>query len=159
MKTHSQIPMRKLLQDGQPVYDSPPESSLLSKILFALGITALVFIGSCEVCHAYTDEEAVRVLVGEASNQGYKGMVCVGEVIRHNRSLKGFYGLHASHSSKEHAWVWLQAKKAWKASKYSHFTGNAGHFENIHAFGTPYWVKKCVKTFTWKDHVFYKESI
>ena len=124
--------------------------------LLSLGIICL-FI-SCELGGwAYTDKQAIQTIVGEASNQGYKGMVCVGEVIRHNHSLRGFYGLHASHGAKEGAKTWAMAKLAWYKSKYTNYTHNANHFENIGAFGQPYWVKKCILTFVWKDHKFYRE--
>jgi hypothetical protein len=151
--------MRKLLQSGQPVYDNEPKTSMLSKVLFAGLVTGLVLIGSCSVCHAYTDQDAIKTIVGEASNQSFKGMVCVAEVIRHNSSLRGFYGLHASHSLREGAKTWAMAKKAWIASLNTNYTRGANHFENIHAFGQPYWVAKCIKTYTWKDHVFYKEGV
>ena len=107
--------------------------------------------------NAYTDQEAIRTIVGEASNQGFKGMICVGEVIRQNSSLRGFYGLHASHSLKEPARIWALAKQAWISSKNTNFTNHANHFENIHAFGEPYWVKRCVLTFEYRDHKFYRE--
>lgn len=106
---------------------------------------------------AYTDQQAVQTIVGEASNQGFKGMVCVGEVIRHNSSLNGFYGLKAMNHRHEPVWVWKQARKAWQASLKSNYTGGANHFENITAFGEPYWVKRCKLTFIYKDHKFYRE--
>ena len=44
---------RKLLRGSEPeVFDHPPEMSLTKKILFSLGITGLVILGSCRVCHA-----------------------------------------------------------------------------------------------------------
>ena len=121
-------------------------------LLMLLGIA---WFAGC--AQAYTDEQAVRVIVGESANQGIKGMICVGEVIRHNTSLRGFYGLHASHSAKEGVKTWAMAKKAWIMSKYTNYTRGANHFENIGAFGRPYWVRKCVLTFEYKDHKFYKE--
>ena len=108
--------------------------------------------------HAYTDKEAIKTIVGEASNQGYKGMVCVGEVIRHNSTLRGFYGFKAMNHRQEPRWVWIQAQRAWYASKTTNLTHGANHFENIGAFGEPYWVKRCILTFVYKDHKFYKEN-
>lgn len=126
-------------------------------------VTALLLVGMLVIgcvwsskAHAYTEEQAVRVIVGEASNQGYKGMVCVGEVLRRQHSLKGFFGFKASHIRHEPKWVWAMARKAWAESKTSNYTKGANHFENL-AFGCPYWVKNCVQTFAYKDHVFYKE--
>jgi hypothetical protein len=83
-------------------------------------------------------------------------MVCVGEVIRQKGSLRGFYGLHVRHAYHEPKWVWIQARKAWLASAKTYYTHGADHFENIRAFGEPYWVKTCVLTFEYRDHRFYK---
>lgn len=118
----------------------------------------LLFIVGIMSAHAdVTDEQGIAILVGEASNQGMIGMICVGEVLRHRNSVKGFYGLKAKHSHQEPDWVWEMARKAWFASKTTNFTNGADHFENIKAFGTPSWVKNCVETFRYKDHVFYRE--
>lgn len=121
----------------------------------------LIAVWLCLLCgcaQAYIDQEAIKTIVGEASNQGYTGMVCVGEVIRRNSSLNGFYGFKASHAYHEPKWVWKQAKRAWQASATSNLTRGADHFENIRAFGAPYWVKRCVLTYEYRDHRFYRES-
>ena len=45
--------IRKILRGNPPeVFDHPPEMSLTKKILFTWGITGLVILGSCRVCHA-----------------------------------------------------------------------------------------------------------
>lgn len=129
---------------------------LWSNIRFTLFIVGAVLFGSCRLCHAYTEEEAIKTIVGEASNQGFKGMVCVGEVIRHNSSLRGFYGLNSPHSAHEPIWVWTMARLAWNRSKHTNFTRSANHFENLHDFGVPAWAKTCQITLTYKDHVFYR---
>lgn len=185
MKIHSEIPLRndtakqerkvlrildnlrfpkKLLQGNEPEpLDNPPYDGdkvfNASMLGICLVLAALMLIFGCFAtpAHAYTDQEAIRTIVGEASSQGLIGMTAVGEVIRHRGSLKGFYGLHAKHSTNEPKWVWEQARKAWKASKHSNYTRMADHFENIKAFGCPEWVKSCVETFRYMDHVFYRE--
>lgn len=108
---------------------------------------------------AYTASQAINTIVGEAANQGLEGMTAVGEVIRHRGSLYGLYGFNAKHSYHEPYWVWIEARKAWYASAMTDYTHGADHFENIHAFGQPYWVKNCVQTFSYRDHVFYRERI
>lgn len=140
-------------------------SSFMAKVGFVMLILGAVLIGRCQVAHAYilkskvelNEQKAIQIIVGEAANQGLIGMTCVAEVIRHKGSLRGFYGFHASHSAHEPKWVWKQAKKAWYASKTTNLTKYANHFENIHAFGCPFWVRNCVLTFEYKDHKFYKE--
>ena len=102
------------------------------------------------------DNVAVRILVGEAANQGLKGMICVGEVIRHRNSVKGFCGFRSKHIMAEPKSVWKMAKIAWELSAHTNYTQGADHFENVHDFGVPCWAKDCVKVYEYKDHVFYK---
>ena len=103
-----------------------------------------------------SDNIAVRILIGEASNQGLKGMICVGEVIRHRNSVKGFCGVRSKHIMSEPKSVWKMAKIAWELSAHTNYTQGADHFENVHDFGIPCWAKECVKVYEYKDHVFYK---
>ncbi len=103
------------------------------------------------------DDIAVRIIVSEAADQGLRGMVCVGEVLRHRGSIKGFYGYGSNRMKSQPGFVWEMAAKAWKLSADTNYTNGADHFENIRIFGEPWWVKYCVKTYEYKDHVFYKE--
>ena len=93
----------------------------------------------------------------EAADQGLKGMICVGEVLRHRASIKGFYGYASNRMKHQPKSVWDMASKAWELSARTDYTKGADHFENIHRFGRPWWAKYCIKTFEYKDHVFYKE--
>jgi len=102
---------------------------------------------------------ALRIIVGEGGNQDLKGMICIGEVLRHRASVKGFYGYQSNGIKKEPQSVWKKAAKAWKRSAYTNYTQGADHFENIHSFGNPWWARHCVKTYEYKDHVFYKEVL
>ena len=100
----------------------------------------------------------VRVIVSEAADQGLKGMICVGEVLRRRGSIKGFYGYRSNRPDKQPPSVWQMAAKAWELSAYTDYTRGADHFENVRQFGEPWWVKSCVKTYEYRDHVFYKEN-
>ena len=104
-----------------------------------------------------SDNVAVKILVGEAANQDLKGMICVGEVIRHRNSVKGFCGYKSKHIMTEPKAIWKMAENAWELSAHTNYTKGADHFENIHEFGIPWWAKDCVKMYEYKDHVFYKE--
>jgi hypothetical protein len=104
-----------------------------------------------------SDEVAQRIILSEGADQGLKGMICIGEVLRHRESLAGFYGYNSNWINKEPKSVWEMAAKAWKESAHTNYTKGADHFENIHRFGTPWWVKYCVKTYEHKNHVFYRE--
>ena len=100
---------------------------------------------------------AVRVIVSEAADQGLKGMICVGEVLRHRGSTRGFYGYTSNRADRQPPRVWQMAAKAWELSAHTDYTKGADHFENVRQFGEPWWVKYCVKTYEYRDHVFYKE--
>jgi len=116
----------------------------------------LAFVTSAQA-NSIPKEIAVRIIVGEASDQGLKGMICIGEVLRHRGSIKGFYGYKASWLRNEPRSVWVKADKAWEVSAHTNYTKGADHFENIRRFGAPWWVKYCVKTYEYRNHVFYKE--
>jgi len=103
-------------------------------------------------------QRAIRAIIGEASNQGYIGMVAVACAIRNRGTLKGVYGENAKHVSNEPQWVFDLAEKAWLESMNKDITSGATHWENIKAFGTPYWVKDMTKVYEYKDQVFYREE-
>lgn len=121
-----------------------------------------VFLGPSPFnSRAYAQEisqhTAERIIVSEAANQGLKGMICVAEVLRNRGRTRGFYGYKSNHVDHQSAPVWRMAAKAWELSSHTNYTKGADHFENIHTFGLPRWAKHCIKTYEYKDHVFYKE--
>ena len=126
-----------------------------------LKIETLIFVMAfamtlCPMAMAIDNNLAVRAIIGEASNQGYQGMLAIAVGIRNRGHLKGVYGVKAKHVDKQPPWVWDRARKAWKESEHNRIhTGT--HWENIKAFGTPYWVSSMNKVYEYKDHVFYKE--
>lgn len=128
------------------------------KICYILAILLLFCLIHCLV---YAEEieaaPAIRAIIGEASDQGYTGMLAVACAIRNRGTLKGVYGLHAQHVNTEPQWVFDLAKKAWLQSESLDITSGATHWENIKAFGTPYWVKSMIKVYVYKDQVFYKK--
>lgn len=137
-------------QEGRPAWQI---------VVFGTLLIGVILIGSCRPVHAYTDEEAIKAVIGEAENQGYEGMLAVACAIRNRDTLKGVYGLQAkrvlNHSYSQKT---LElARSAYNQSLKHDITNGATHWENIKAFGCPSWVKNCVETYRWKDHVFYKE--
>ena len=134
---------------------------MIAMFLFRLVFGFIVVLTFISTAHAeiILDRIAVRVIVGEAADQGLKGMICIGEVLRLRASVKGFYGYKSRGIKDQPKTVWETAAKAWKESAYTNYTKGADHFENIHRFGEPWWVKYCVKTYEYKDHVFYKEVL
>ena len=119
-------------------------------------VAALTFISTAHADIVPTDT-AVKIIVSEGADQGLKGMICIGEVLRLRASIRGFYGYRSNWINSEPKPIWEMAAKAWGESAYTHYTNGADHFENIHRFGEPWWARYCVKTYEYKDHVFYKE--
>ena len=108
---------------------------------------------------AYTDEQVVRAIIGEAGNQGFQGMYAVACAIINRGTLKGVYGLKSKQVDKEPAWVWKMARKAFSDAKKAIVAERAkygNHWENIKAFGNPKWAAKMKEVYRYKDHVFYK---
>lgn len=132
-----------------------------NRILVWAGILAIIIFStfSCERAGAEVikKEDAVKAIIGEASNQGYRGMLAVACGIRNRGTLKGIYGLKAKHIYKEPMWVWDMARRAWKESEHNDIVFGATNWENIKAFGEPFWAKKMTKTVKIKDHSFYKK--
>lgn len=128
------------------------------------GMVATLLLIACLPPLAYgsiPDDAAYRVVIGEAANQGDLGMQAVAEVIRRRGSLDFF---SASHRPDLERFVQAQgprilkaAKAAWEKSRTSNITKGATHYENVEAFGEPWWASRMVKTVRIKDHQFYRE--
>lgn len=153
-----------LLKADMP--DPQPQQSIQwTKPLFPILIAFLVFFASCihsTPAHAeIKDSDAIKAIIGEAENQGYEGMLAVACAIRNRGTLKGVYGLNAPRvkNYKFSHKIHRQAFLAWSESEKHDITHGATHWENIKAFGCPSWVKNCIETFHYKDHVFYKEVV
>jgi hypothetical protein len=126
----------------------------------AVVLAVIVMAGACGVAMAAPAPEVLCV-IGEAENQGYSGMLAVSEAIRNRGTLKGVYGCKALRVvGKEYTKdTFNQAQRAWEDSAgIGDITHGATHWENIKAFGTPYWVKSMVHTVTINDHAFYREK-
>ena len=102
------------------------------------------------------DHLAIKAIVGEASNQGYKGMLYLAIGIRNRGHLRGVYGVNAKHNDSEPQWVWDLARRAWAESEYNRFH-IADHWENIEAFGKPDCFRDMVVVCKYKNHTFFKE--
>ena len=93
------------------------EAAWLMVIVFIL---FLILVAGCDYAYSAVDTtKAVRAVIGEASNQGYRGMLDVAVGIRNRGTLKGVYGVTAKHVDKEPQWVWKMARKAWRESEYN----------------------------------------
>lgn len=123
-------------------------------------LTTIIFPNNA---HAEIDESAaIRVLIGEASNQGIVGMQAVAEVIRRRGSLKPFSAYHRkdldSFVLAQGKKIYQNAKVAWLKSRYSNITKGATHYENVEAFGIPSWAKNMQIVVRINDHTFFKPA-
>ena len=140
-------------------FNRPPSKD--GKCSQALGVLFFIcfLLSGCDVCFAkeipFTDENCIRACIGEASSQGYMGLLAVSCGIRNRGTLQGVYGLNAKHVDSEPKWVWDMARKAWEASLNNRIHPGT-NWENIKSFGKPYWTKNMQEVYRWKNHVFYK---
>ena len=128
-------------------------------ILIILLIIAVCFTKSCFA--EVNDSQAIWAIIGEASGEGYLGMLDVASGIRARGTLKGVYGLNAPHIKNEPQWVWKLAHKAWEVSEYSP-THKGDHWGSIKY--DKKWLakmeanKKYTKVHSRGNHIFYKEG-
>lgn len=61
----------------------------------------------------FTDDNCIRAIVGEVSNENYEGMKLMAHAIRNRKTLKGVYGFKAHHIKTENRDIWMRASLAW----------------------------------------------
>ena len=127
---------------------------MIIKIALISALMISVAMGADDPIRAIPE---VKAIVGEASNQGYKGMLMIAVGIRNRGTLKGVYGRNATHCNNEPEWVWEMANKAWKESEHNRIHSGT-NWENIKAFGKPKWADSMTVVAEYKDHIFYKEE-
>jgi len=107
------------------------------------------------------ENKTIRAIMGEASGEGYKGMLAIACAIRNRGTLKGVYGVRAKHIDKEPQWVWDLAYQAYKDSEKVDITNGATHWGGKECDKD--WISKMersgfIKTFEYKNQAFYKEK-
>lgn len=118
----------------------------------------LVFLASFVHASSIPDDKAILAIIGEAESQGFDGMLAVASAIRNRGTLQGVYGLNAPRVKKSlyTKGTYLQARKAWLQSASGRdVVMGANSWENVNAFGRPYWIDTCKPTVTVKDHQFF----
>lgn len=125
----------------------------LSFLIMTLLILSAVIPKSTQAAEI-PDNLAVRAIIGEASGEGYRGMLAVACGIRNRGTLHGVYGLNAKHVDREPAWVWDLARKAWAESATKDIVNGSGDWESID-YPRPYWAKRMIITARIGKHQFY----
>jgi spore germination cell wall hydrolase CwlJ-like protein len=148
-------PLVNLIADSRSCRAASPFPAQAAFLIFLLFI-----IAPAESSQMIDNKMAVLAIIGEAENQGDRGMLAVACAIRNRGTLKGVYGFKSPRvvGKKYSMKTYESAVKAWERSQNVDITGGATHWENVLAFGYPYWVKDCTETFRYKDHVFYKKT-
>ena len=107
-----------------------------------------------------TENLNIRAIIGEASGEGYEGMLCVAAAIRNRGHLRGVYGVNAKHVDNEPPWVWRLAVIAWNESETNDPTDGADHWGSIIVDRD--WIRKMEETMEFKvqcaNQRFYKEK-
>lgn len=121
----------------------------------------------------YTENDYIRAIVGEASSEGYPGMLAIACAIRNKIKdseykydpLHGVYGKNAGHIDKETAATFDMAKKAWDDSKTRDTTGGAiiwGNNSDVKKWkdealkNSKFWFNNVEETMTLEGHAFFK---
>ena len=88
---------KKLLHGNMPDNEPPKFQDKIGTIVLVMVILGLIvyllLLPGC--AYGYTNEQAVKAIIGEAENQGYEGMLAVAGAIHNRGTLKGVCGLHA----------------------------------------------------------------
>jgi hypothetical protein len=111
----------------------------------------------------------VRMLVGEAENQGLDGMRAVASAFRnleklvgHKKALAWAYGTKRKLKKKPPASIWSQAAQAWKDSATHDYANGANHWgtdEDVKTWESQPWFKNAVFVGKVGDHNLYKEVV
>ena len=119
---------------------------------------------------AYSEQDYVNAIIGEASNQGYEGMLAIAGALRNrakvpyykNNVLHGVYGLNNPQIKIATPDVRAMAEKAWKDSATKDITKGAylwGSDSDIQKFKVQAWFKNVSPTTKIKDHTFFKDNV
>lgn len=133
-------------------------------VIGSIVLGVFLLVTNCKPANAaeINDADAVKAIIGEAEDQGAKGLLALACGIRNRGSLQGVYGLNAPRvkQNKYSEKVKVQAINAWIASESVEnciFLKGAKHWESTD-FDKPKWAKSMKVTFKHKKHVFYKEA-
>lgn len=134
-------------------------------------ITLILCLPCPDVFADIPAETAIRILIGEAADQGAIGMQAVAEVVRRRATASAFSTLRrkdldafiarqaAWFKSVRHQDLYAVAREAWDKSARSDLTHQATLYENIEAFGFPQsWDRsKVVRVAKIGRHTFFRE--
>jgi hypothetical protein len=127
-------------------------TSIIMLILFATLAQASTLISS--IPPNLREHPAIRSIVGEASGEGYEGMLAVACAIRNRGTLKGVKGINGAQVDSQPQWVWHDAQLAWEESKLIDVVEGATHWESTD-FAKPWWAPRMQEVKKVGKHIFY----
>lgn len=77
---------------------------------------ALLMAGALHAAPAFTDQNAVKALIGEAGNQSDRTLLAVAGALRNRGTLAGVYGGSNPTVVQASAQLWARAARAWRQS-------------------------------------------
>lgn len=136
-------------------------SKRMRKAIHGVAIGLLMLMASTGTAQAVPEEQAIRGIIGEASGEGYRGMLAIAAAIRNRGTLKGVYGVDAPHIKTEPQTTWAKARMAWEESKQKDPTKGAtvwGNEEDVRKFRRTKWFWRMERTAVIGSHQFFREK-
>lgn len=106
--------------------------------------------------NSITDSAAVAAILGEASNQGQRGLLAVACAIRNRGTLTGVYGVNNPIVLRASPTLRAQAIRAWRQSARTDITGGATYWGNKTDIQTAKFYARLTFTRKIGDHYFFK---
>lgn len=129
-------------------------------VLLVVGFIFPLMFQPAELAGHIDTDMAVKVILGEAADQGLDGMIAVAEVIRNRGKLRGFSSMRRNldkFASQQPQRIQILAERAWKMSRYTNYTNGATHFDNVDRFGMPVWAHGMIRTAKVADMIYFRE--
>lgn len=158
---------KKLLRGNPPELDPPSTGFFMSEGVkksvywITIGIVMFLMLRGC--AFAYTQEDTIKAVIGEAEGESQEGKEAVACAIHYRGSLKGVYGLRASRviNHKYSLKTYKQARQAVEIAddrEYCEGLINGAQYWEGTYFPTPYWAKSMTLTAVIGHQRFYRKD-
>lgn len=125
-------------------------------------LVAVVLLATQIAWAEVSAKAAVRVILGEAADQDFRTKLAVAEVIRRRKTLSVFSAARRPHlqqfADAQPKRVQKEARRAWESSAYTNIADGATHFENVAAFGEPWWSREMIAVAHFGKLTFYRKA-
>ena len=115
----------------------------------------LVMVYIAGLAYGWNAQPYIHAVLGEARSEGFKGMYAIAHAIRNRGTLVGVYGAKTRFIEPWH--VHAKGALAWILSGLGpDTTKGSTHWENVEAFGMPYWSQGVKHRAKVGRHVFWR---